>query len=142
MGHARLFPSNSLRLTPEHARVLSVPSSSDKDSKDPATPKVLPVSAEAAAGAKKAVENAQTEIDLKILRSLVPYIWPPDKPEHRMRVVGALSFLIGSKLLNVGTPLMFKCAVDALAVGSGAAVTGPAALATLPVVGRSRLTPG
>ena len=41
------------------------------------------------------------------------------------RVVGALSLLIASKLLNVGTPFLFKPAVDALAVSTAGAAPGP-----------------
>ena len=66
------------------------------------------------------------------MRTLLPYIWPKDNPEHRTRVVGALSLLVASKCLNVGTPFMFKYAVDALAIAGAGAATGPEAIAALP----------
>ena len=56
---------------------------------------------------------------------LLPYVWPADKPDHRARVVGALSLLVASKFLNVSTPFMFKYAVDALAVGATGAASIP-----------------
>ena len=98
---------------------------------DPAKPnEKVPVSPVAAAGAKTAMSAvSESEFDLRMLKSLLPYIWPKDKPDHRRRVVGALSLLITSKLLNVGTPFLFKHAVDALAVSAAGAATGPAALA-------------
>ncbi len=67
---------------------------------------------------------------------MLPYVWPEGKPEHRARVVGAVSLLVLSKFLNVGTPFMFKYAVDALAVGATGAATGASALTAMagPVV--------
>ena len=89
--------------------------------------------ANASAGAKTAMAVAERNFDAKMLASLLPYVWPADKPDHRARVVGALSLLVTSKLFNVGTPFLFKYAVDALAVGATGAATGPAALAAVPV---------
>ena len=88
--------------------------------------------ANASAGAKTAMAVAERNFDAKMLASLLPYVWPADKPDHRARVVGALSLLVTSKLFNVGTPFLFKYAVDALAVGATGAATGPAALAAVP----------
>lgn len=101
------------------------------------------VTLEAAAGAKAAVGDAGAErdFDLKIVQSILPYIWPKDKPEHRLRVVGALSLLVTSKFLNVGTPFLFKFAVDALAIGATGVATGPAALAAVPLGAAVALTP-
>jgi ABC transporter ATM len=78
-----------------------------------------------------AVPENTGEYDMKILTSLLPYIWPKDKPEHKVRVVGALSLLITSKVLNVGTPFLFKHAIDALAVSQAGVATGPEALAAV-----------
>ena len=97
---------------------------------DPATNEKVHVSPGAAAGAKTAMSAvSESEFDLRMLKSLIPYIWPKDKPDHRRRVVGALSLLVTSKLLNVGTPFLFKHAVDALAVSAAGVATGPEALA-------------
>ena len=101
---------------------------STDDGKSPSA-KVTP---EAAKGARAAVAAAESDFDLRMIRSLLPYVWPADKPDHRARVVGALSLLVASKFLNVSTPFMFKYAVDALAVGATGAASGPGALAAVP----------
>ncbi|CAN1152052.1 ABC transporter B family member 25, mitochondrial [Linum perenne] len=50
--------------------------------------------------------------DTKILRTLVSYLWMKDNFEFRLRVIAALSFLVGAKVLNVQVPFLFKLAVD------------------------------
>ena len=114
------------RLSTESRALLAAAGKGGEDSK-PAE-----VSSKAAAAVKKAVADTEKDIDLKILRTLLPYVWPKDNPEHRTRVVGALSLLVASKFLNVGTPFMFKYAVDALAIAGAGAATGPEAVAALP----------
>lgn len=49
---------------------------------------------------------------IKMLRSLLTTIWPSNKPSFKLRVVIALSLLIGSKLLNVQVPFFFKSIID------------------------------
>ncbi|XP_024393647.1 ABC transporter B family member 25, mitochondrial isoform X2 [Physcomitrium patens] len=66
--------------------------------------------------------------DARILRSLASYLWPKDNPEFRRRVAFALILLVGSKVLNVQVPFMFKYAVDALSTAAGA--TGATAVAS------------
>lgn len=57
--------------------------------------------------------SADEEIaDVKILRSLMKYLWLKDNFEFRMRVVLALGLLIGAKVINVQVPFLFKLAVD------------------------------
>ncbi|CAN0876869.1 ABC transporter B family member 25, mitochondrial [Linum grandiflorum] len=50
--------------------------------------------------------------DTKILRTLVSYLWMKDNFEFRLRVIAALGFLVGAKVLNVQVPFLFKLAVD------------------------------
>ncbi|CAL0315680.1 unnamed protein product [Lupinus luteus] len=57
--------------------------------------------------------------DIKILRTLASYIWMKDNPEFRFRVIAALSFLVGAKVLNVQVPFLFKLAVDWLTSATG-----------------------
>jgi ATP-binding cassette subfamily B protein len=45
------------------------------------------------------------------LRTLFPYLW-----QYRLRVVAALSCLIGAKIANVSVPLVFKQMIDGLSV--------------------------
>ncbi|KAG7191805.1 Iron-sulfur clusters transporter atm1, mitochondrial [Scheffersomyces spartinae] len=49
---------------------------------------------------------------IKMLRSLLTTIWPANKPSFKIRVLVALSLLIGSKLLNVQVPFFFKSIID------------------------------
>lgn len=62
------------------------------------------------------------------LRLLAPYLWPKGEPGLRLRVVIALIFLIGAKLVAVYTPFFYKRAVDSLSIDGGPAVAIPLAL--------------
>lgn len=59
----------------------------------------------------------------RILRQLLPYLWPKDRPDLRFRVAIAMLALVLSKIVTVATPYTFKYATDALTkVGGAAAV--------------------
>ncbi len=74
-------------------------------------------------------EAATSTGDLGALRSLVPYLWPADSLETKVRVVLALVLLVGAKAANVYVPIFYKRAVDALGGGNvTAAVTIPLGL--------------
>ncbi|KAK3188569.1 hypothetical protein Dsin_028130 [Dipteronia sinensis] len=66
------------------------------------------------ASAKIASEISASEqaADMKILRTLASYLWMKDNFEFRYRVIAALGFLVGAKILNVQVPFLFKLAVD------------------------------
>jgi ATP-binding cassette subfamily B protein len=49
------------------------------------------------------------------LARLWPYIWPSDRPDLRLRVIGALALLLAAKLATIAVPFTFKWATDALA---------------------------
>jgi ABC-type transport system involved in Fe-S cluster assembly fused permease/ATPase subunit len=49
------------------------------------------------------------------IRSLLPYLWPRDDPEARVRVVIAFALLAAAKVATVYIPLVYGHAVDALA---------------------------
>jgi ATP-binding cassette, subfamily B, heavy metal transporter len=51
---------------------------------------------------------------LKALKGLIPYLWPRDSLELRLRVVAALALLAGAKLINISVPFLYKHAVDTL----------------------------
>ncbi|MCF8478584.1 MAG: ABC transporter ATP-binding protein/permease [Pseudolabrys sp.] len=51
---------------------------------------------------------------------LWPYIWPTDRPDLKLRVLGAVVLLLAAKLATVFVPFTYKWATDALA-GSGSA---------------------
>ncbi|EOY34729.1 hypothetical protein QUC31_018283 [Theobroma cacao] len=60
--------------------------------------------------------------DMKILRTLAGYLWMKDNLEFRLRVMTALGFLVGAKLLNVQVPFLFKLAVDWLTTPNATAL--------------------
>ncbi len=62
--------------------------------------------------------------DMGVIRTLVPYLWPPGELGLKVRVVVALLFLAAAKAANVTVPILYKLAVDALA-GEGEAATNP-----------------
>ncbi|HZT50395.1 MAG TPA: ABC transporter ATP-binding protein/permease [Stellaceae bacterium] len=78
------------------------------------------------------LSNKPTEVgfwqELKALSGLLPYLWPRDSLELRARVVIAIGFLVAAKGVNVGVPLLYKRAVDALTPGHAAAVVVPVML--------------
>jgi ABC-type transport system involved in Fe-S cluster assembly fused permease/ATPase subunit len=51
---------------------------------------------------------------LRALRDLVPYLWPRDSIELRLRVLAALALLVGAKIINIAVPFLYKHAVDTL----------------------------
>jgi ATP-binding cassette subfamily B protein len=57
--------------------------------------------------------------------NLWPYIWPADRADLKLRVLGALVLLLAAKLTTVGVPFTFKWATDAL-VGQATAPVGGA----------------
>ena len=50
----------------------------------------------------------------EIISKLFNFIWPKNNPKIKIRVIIALSLLIGSKILNVTVPFFFKEIVDFL----------------------------
>ena len=52
---------------------------------------------------------------LGIIRKLAPFLWPSDRRWVRRRVVLAMLALLLSKVVAVGTPFLYKAAVDVLA---------------------------
>ncbi|SMX36775.1 ABCB family ABC transporter ATP-binding protein/permease [Maliponia aquimaris] len=50
----------------------------------------------------------------RTIRRVGPYLWPEGQTWVKQRVVVALGFLLLSKLVAVGTPLIYKAAVDTL----------------------------
>ncbi len=46
---------------------------------------------------------------------LWPYIWPADRRDLKLRVLGAMALLVAAKLATIAVPFTFKYATDALA---------------------------
>ncbi|KAH9524993.1 ATP-binding cassette sub- B member 7, mitochondrial [Bulinus truncatus] len=49
-----------------------------------------------------------------MLKSMLKYIWPKNNVSFRVRVIVALSLLVGAKVVNVTIPFIFKYGVDYL----------------------------
>ncbi|PWK62627.1 ABCB family ABC transporter ATP-binding protein/permease [Roseicyclus mahoneyensis] len=60
------------------------------------------------------VLSAERRSGLRTIRRVAPYLWPADKPWVKQRVMAALAFLMLAKLVSIGTPFLYKFAVDAL----------------------------
>ena len=71
----------------------------------------------------------------RVIRTLLPYLWPVGQPEMKARVVVAVAFLLAAKVATVFVPYVYKLAIDALTVeGSDALALGTtAALIAVPV---------
>jgi ATP-binding cassette subfamily B protein len=63
--------------------------------------------------------------ELRALSAVLPYLWPKESRDLRLRVVLAVACLILAKLITVGVPLLYKAAVDRLAPGTGAFIVVP-----------------
>ncbi len=51
----------------------------------------------------------------RTIKAVAPYLWPDDRFDLRVRVVFALLALATAKAITVGTPFIYKAAVDQLA---------------------------
>lgn len=56
---------------------------------------------------------------LRVIRKVIPYLWPKDKAWVKQRVVLAMLALVLARVISVATPFYYKAAVDALAPGGG-----------------------
>ncbi|MEI9986177.1 MAG: ABC transporter transmembrane domain-containing protein [Aliidongia sp.] len=50
----------------------------------------------------------------RVVFRLMPLLWPRGEAALKLRVVVALSLIVAAKLINIGVPLLYKRAVDAL----------------------------
>eukprot|EP00124_Ichthyophonus_hoferi_P000374 Ihof_evm13s13 gene=Ihof_evmTU13s13 len=64
------------------------------------------------------VLNEELGADFRILKRLSKYIWEKNNTALQRRVVLAMGLLIGSKVLNVQVPILFKHAIDILNVAT------------------------
>ncbi|MBR2574379.1 MAG: ABC transporter ATP-binding protein/permease [Loktanella sp.] len=58
-----------------------------------------------------------------VIRRVMPYLWPQGQGWVKRRVVGAMLVLLLAKVIAVGTPILYKQAVDALAPDGATAAT-------------------
>jgi ABC-type transport system involved in Fe-S cluster assembly fused permease/ATPase subunit len=73
---------------------------------------------------------------LAVLRELLPYVWPADRPDLRFRVVLALGALVVAKAITLLVPIAYKQIVDLLTGhgGSAAAPVSALGLAMVPAM--------
>jgi len=71
-------------------------------------------------GRDAAKVSAERGTLIKTLVNLWPYIWPTDRRDLKLRVLGSFALLLIAKLATIATPFAFKWATDALA-GQGTA---------------------
>jgi ATP-binding cassette subfamily B protein len=68
---------------------------------------------------------------LRVLKGLLPYIWPSDRPDLKATVVLSLVLMLAAKLVTVAMPFTYKWATDALVAAAGGAVPPDQTLAWL-----------
>ena len=67
---------------------------------------------------RKSTEAEARASGWRTIRRVSPYLWPKDQPWVKRRVVLAILALLLAKVVAVGTPILYKQAVDTLA-GTG-----------------------
>jgi len=62
--------------------------------------------------------------DIKAIRLLLPFLWPRDDRDLRIRLVGSIATLLAIAGLNAVVPMLFAQAVDRLKTPGGAVAAG------------------
>jgi len=101
------------------------------DTQAAGTPAAAQTDPDAIAAPPPTLEERERRSALRTIRKVAPYLWPDDKPWVKRRVVVALIMLVIAKLVTLGTPFLYKAAVDALTSEGG----DPAVLLGLGAVG-------
>jgi ABC-type transport system involved in Fe-S cluster assembly fused permease/ATPase subunit len=76
---------------------------------------------------------------LQTLGTLLPYLWPRNDVQAKLRVVAAAALLVLAKLASVYVPIVYSRVVDALAPRSGPAVALTIPLALIVAYGALRI---
>ena len=67
-----------------------------------------------ASGQTQSPQRQEFRTQLRVVRQLVPYLWPTGRRDLKRRVVVAIVLLALAKLANIYTPIILKYATDAL----------------------------
>ncbi|ANB11493.1 ATP-binding cassette Fe/S cluster precursor transporter ATM1 [Sugiyamaella lignohabitans] len=94
--------AQKLASTDTKTTTTTTPSEGNKSSKSSTTSSYL----------SEQQEPEEKKFHNTILRQLFKYLWPKDNLSAKVRVVIALSLLVGSKVLNVQVPFFFKDIID------------------------------
>jgi ATP-binding cassette subfamily B protein len=79
--------------------------------------------------------NVKDVSPVSVFSKLLPFVWPQDRPDLKLRVVLAGFVLVAAKLVTVATPLAYKAAVDWFTGGASgeSAFTAVTALTLFPI---------
>ena len=61
-----------------------------------------------------AAESATDASPGQVIRKVIPYFWPRDNTEVKVRVIAAITILVMAKMIAVATPFFYKSVVDKL----------------------------
>lgn len=89
--------------------------------------------------AQDAFAQEQRRSGWRTIRRVAPYLWPDDKPWVKRRVVISMVLLLVAKLVTVGTPVLYKWAVDALSGEGGVPDIALGAIGLTVAYGMARL---
>lgn len=64
-------------------------------------------------GAKQGAANQQLP-GREILKEMLRYVWPKNRPEIKRRVILSLALLITGKIVSIQAPILFKNAIDVM----------------------------
>ena len=73
----------------------------------------------AVGAAKPAGVGGRASGQMRVLRDLVPYVWPSERPDLQATVVVSLLLMLLAKIVTVTMPFAFKWATDALVAVAG-----------------------
>ena len=77
--------------------------------------------------------------DWQTIRALMPYLWPADRAELRLRVILSMAFLLAAKGVTVAVPVLLKYAVDTLSAPTLAQGLAAVPVALLLAYGLARI---
>jgi ATP-binding cassette subfamily B protein len=60
--------------------------------------------------------------DWRTLKRFAPYLWPDDRPELKLRIVGAMLLVLASKAVQLSMGFLYAGAIDRMAPGQESAV--------------------
>ncbi|KAJ2590828.1 Iron-sulfur clusters transporter atm1, mitochondrial [Coemansia sp. RSA 1722] len=80
-------------------------------------------------------KGAMSKAGAKIILSMFRYVWPKGDWATKSRVIAALGLMLGSKVLNVQVPILFKNIVDNLNIDIAAAGGTLSTVATAMLIG-------
>jgi ATP-binding cassette, subfamily B, heavy metal transporter len=94
-------------------------------------------------GARPVRLGAASEVGLRqelgAVRRLLPYLWPSDRADLKLRVLLAMALLVAAKLISVVVPMLYKTAVDHLTRGHHGAALVAAPIMIIVAYGAARV---